>query len=72
MGFTDNGQITVLLQLNPGEDVPLWFFAPSMPAVSADQASISAPTLDSVTGLYKVTVKSGAGKQATIRITPAN
>lgn len=70
--LTDNGQITTELQFNPPETVPISIFAASAPIVTATNgATASAPTYDSTTGLYQVTVTSGANAQPTIRIAAA-
>jgi hypothetical protein len=66
--LADDGQVTATLQFHPPETVPISIFASSMPVVSSDQASVSAPTFDSTTGLYQVTVAPGQNTQATIRI----
>ena len=66
--LADNGEITATLQMNVGEAVPIWVFALSTPVVSADGATVSAPTFDSMTGLYEVTVTSVESKIVTVRI----
>jgi hypothetical protein len=68
LSLADNGQITAALQFVPGETVPVSISAASAPIISADGATVSAPVLDSTTGLYQVLVASGQNKQATIRI----
>ena len=68
--LSDNGQITLTLQLQPGETTSLWLSAAAAPIVSADQATVSAPRFDASTGLYEFTVSPGQHEQATIRIAP--
>jgi hypothetical protein len=52
--LADNGKITATLQMNAGEAVAIWIFAPSMPVVSAEGATVSPPSFDSIAGLYQV------------------
>jgi hypothetical protein len=68
VSLVDDGAITATLQFKPPETVPISVFATSMPAVSADGATVSAPVFDSTTGLYRVMVTSSENKQATIQI----
>jgi hypothetical protein len=67
---SDNGIITATLEFIPSETVPISVFAASMPAISSDGATVTAPVLDSTTGLYQVMVSPGQNKQATIQIAP--
>jgi hypothetical protein len=66
--LSDDGMITATLEFIPGETVPISIFAASMPVISADGATVTAPVLDSGTGLYQVMVSPGQNKQATIQI----
>jgi hypothetical protein len=70
MSLSDNGQISTTLQFALGETVPISVFATSTPLVSADGGTVTAPVLNSATGLYQVTVAPGPGanRQATIQI----
>jgi hypothetical protein len=68
--LSDNGEITLSVQLKPGEKISLWLSAGSAPSVSADRATVTVPRFDSSTGLYEFTVLRGEGEQATIRIMP--
>jgi len=68
--LADNGQIIASLQFNPPETVPISIFAATAPVVSADGATLSAPSFDDATGLYHLKVASTGNKQATIRIGP--
>jgi hypothetical protein len=69
--LSDSGSISATLQFIPGEKVTISVFAASMPVVLADGATVSAPVLDSTTGLYQVLVTPGQNKQATIHISAA-
>ncbi len=68
LSLADNGEITATLQFVPGETVPISISSASVPIVSADGATVTAPLLDSSTGLYQVMVTAGQNKQATIGI----
>lgn len=72
--FADNGQITAALQFLPGESVALAMSATAAPVVSANGATVSAPSFISMTnaatGLYSVTVTAGPSGNATIQIAP--
>jgi hypothetical protein len=70
LSLSDNGTITGTLQLKPPETVPISIFAASTPVVSADGATVSAPTFDSTTGLYQVLITSSVSEEVTIRIAP--
>jgi hypothetical protein len=70
--LSDNGQITISLQLTPGEKVPLSFSAAFVPIVSASLATVSAPRFDSRTGLYEVIVSAGESPQATLHVIPGS
>jgi hypothetical protein len=68
--LSDNGEITLTVQLKPGEKISLWLSAASAPSVSANDAVVSVPRFDSSTGLYEFKVSRSEREQATIRITP--
>lgn len=68
INFTDDGTITAGLQFLPGESVTLAMWAAAPPRVSANGATVSAPSFDAATGLYSVTVAAGQSSSATIQI----
>jgi hypothetical protein len=70
ISLADDGQITATLQFMPGETVPIWIFAASMPVVSADGATVSTPVFDATTSLYQVMLAAGENTTATISISP--
>lgn len=71
IALTDNGQITATLEFTGTESVTISIFAASAPSITAEGANVTAPTYNSTTGLYQVTLTPTQNSQATIHIAPA-